>query len=98
MEKNDVMIRDERKEQRKNLNMRLTQIDNELERVRVGYRKGALTAEQASEDRVSLDRERAELFARLNNENEAMDAAYLKAVAYFLETFQIVATRYKTAK
>lgn len=97
MEMNEMIFK-EGEEQRESINQRLAQIEAEKQRIRQGFIQGLFEAEEATSLRKDLEAEKTELLNRLNRESNAMDEAYFKTAEHFLETFQILADKYKTAK
>ena len=91
------MIATENESQRQSVNIRLSQIEADMKRIREGFMKGFFEAEEAGKMRQALEEEKTTLLSRLNLESKAMDAAYFKTAQHFLETFQILAQKYKTA-
>ena len=77
--------------------MRLIQIEKEMQRIRQGFIQGIFEADEVGSMRNDLQKEKDELASRLSKESNALDEAYFKTAQHFLETFQIIADKYKTA-
>jgi site-specific DNA recombinase len=91
------MIAEENASQRAELNARLIQIDGQMERVRDGFVRGIFNAEETEKRKMQLENERKTLTQRLHHEYDALDEAYFKTATQFVQTFQTIADRYKTA-
>jgi site-specific DNA recombinase len=91
------MIAAENESQRKSVSLRLSQIEAEMGRVREGFVKGLFESQEAARLRQTLEEEKSALLRRLDAEGRALDGAYFKTAQKFLETFQIIAQKYKNA-
>lgn len=92
-----TMVLEENQKQREAANMRLVQIEAQMQRIRQGFVQGVLEAEEAGKMRQALNEEKESLLKTLGEESTAMDEAYFKTAQHFLETFQILASKYKNA-
>ena len=97
MEEINKSISEDNKSQRESLNMRLTQIEAEMERVRQWFLGWVFEPDEASKLKADLKNERSALLKRLDEESSALDMAYFKTAEHFLEIFSIVSNKYKTA-
>ena len=97
MEGLDEMIVEENERHRESMNLRLTQIEAEMQKIRKGFIQEVFTGEEAAEMRKSLELEKSELMERLKEESSALDSAYFKTAEQFLETFKVLSMTYKTA-
>ena len=77
--------------------MRLTQIEAEMQRLRQGYIKGILDEDEVTQSKNNLELEKTRLLNELNSDSKALNEAYFKTAKQFLETFKIIADKYKTA-
>ncbi|BBM87089.1 recombinase RecB [Candidatus Uabimicrobium amorphum] len=91
------MVVEENEYMRKELNMRLAQIEKEIARVQKGYLDELFNAKEAKEMRTNLQLERTTLFEKLNKESNALDEALFKTTQDFLETFAKLSSNYKNA-
>jgi len=97
MEEISESILTDNKEQREQCNIRLAWIEADMKRVREWYLWGVFESEEANKLKADLINERTALLKRLDDESSSQDIAYFKTAEHFLEIFDIVSSKYKTA-